>query len=573
MHACVLPKQTEYHLFKTSQQISANSFQLDHLENSIVLNDPRVEKGFSKLKVGSEYTKDYPYSSELNRNEQILILKSINNKMIHNPLLISSSNLSILSEKSEISHELKEKWKKEVEHFNKCAEIYFYRHIIDFNELMNEDIKKFLLKKWNHTKKNMTNHKYQVVTLILRIQNNPSIENVKLEHMENVADNLNRKLFTVQSEAFFNLHQYSITDNLQHFYDNKSKIIRVSDDANVIQLSLKVLSKLFIYGNEFCINFKNEDDGRTFFESTETLPPKNVNCLEALEEIIELIITMNIEWSNVDKCIKYTETFKGEFKPKLLDDTMKSIFKKYKQKAGSNMICNKWNFIKGPQKLQLCTFNSTFFRDDGKIINISVKLEYQTKFGGEIMTKEELLKEWIQHKFQKDSLTLRYRIDVKSFQILTITQLTIDDIENELKEVYNCNPMQEFVILFNTLNCINRLPPDEYLIQAKNENNCNKLLIYKKSSNGKTILEDESFIIQSFSRKFLSIDQNVLTFVHLNEEMSPCSFKINKTKSYHKLPSYNLVKNQQMISSKKIITKKKNIKRKKNRKFCNKKKL
>ncbi|CAO1416336.1 unnamed protein product [Diamesa tonsa] len=141
-------------------------------------------------------------------------------------------------------------------------------------------------------------------------------------------------------------------------------------------------------------------------------------------------------------------------------------------------------------------------------LNISIKMEYQTKYGAETMSKDELLNEWCRQYFNPNSLTSRYRIDAKSLKILSITTLSIDDIELELKESHNVNPIDVFQNLFNLFNCIQRLPQGRYLIKCRNENSCKKLFLYKVSlDDGAKELDCHATIdVQdTFKRKFFPI--------------------------------------------------------------------
>ena len=82
VHLCVIPKQqNEYRLFKTPQEIEANTFDSQGLKAEV--KDPRKEPT-KILKSAIEQVNDYGYSSELNQAEQISIIRSLRTNTEYN---------------------------------------------------------------------------------------------------------------------------------------------------------------------------------------------------------------------------------------------------------------------------------------------------------------------------------------------------------------------------------------------------------------------------------------------------------------------------------------------------------
>ncbi|XP_070504512.1 uncharacterized protein Ice2 [Chironomus tepperi] len=569
IHTCVIPEQSEYRIFKTPEEIAANCCEVNSSE-FVELKDPRVNK-CSKLESSRVMIKEYSYPSELKKNEQIMILRNLISDTIHNPKYLQTS---IPLERSIIplSKELEENWKKEASKFSRCAEIYYHRHITQFNNLVCDKFKEILFDKWKRIEAQFPYLKYKAITMIVRNSCTMPVSNINFEHIDNTSDKFQHELYKIPDELFPNLQDVSVESIklFTHFKD----LFYVDNTYNTradIQISLDVLTKLFVDGTEFNTNFINES-GITKFILNETVPLKTITQSDALEEAIKLIMHFNIEWHNASKNVAINDSKKIDFKPNTINETMSKIFKSYKKHAGANNEISLWKLEKNAQTLLISiSNNSSYYINDETRAILSIKFEYQTNFGAEQMSKEELLNEWIQIKFSLNTIIMRYRINVKSMEILSAIKLNIEDIEKELREIYNYDPGDSMDILFNVFNCIHNLPQSRYIIQGiRNDKECNKLVVYKEvEENGKIVTNDEEFkIIESFTRKWVPISKTV-TFLHLNEELAPCCFSY---KSSRKI-SYPASKNKNVTKKKAIEHKlpqktklqRKRTKRKKNK--------
>lgn len=565
IHTCVLPKQSEYRIFKTPEELAANYCETNS-SDFVELKDPRVNK-FSKLQSSREMIKEYSYSSELNKQEQITILRKLMNDTIFNPKCLKNS-LSLEKCNVSLSKDLEEKWQKEASKFTRCAEIYYHRHITQFNNLVCDNFKKILFEKWKRIEAQFPYIKYQAVTMIVRNPCTKPAFSISIDRIEDIADTFQHELYKIPDELFPNLQDVSVESIklFTHFRDLYYVDHKFSTKAD-IQISLDVLTKLFVDGTEFNAVFTNERS-TTKFILNETVPLKTISQSDALEEAIKLILHFNIEWHNASINVATNDTKKIDFKPTTINETMSKIYKNYKKHAGANNEISLWRLEKNSQKLLISiSTNSYYINDDTKVI-ISIKLEYQTNFGAEQMSREELLNEWIQIKFSPNTIIMRYRIHVKSMEILSVFKLKIEDVEKELKEIYDYDPSDSIDILFNVFNCIYNLPESRYIIQGqRNEKECNKLIVYKEvTEDGKIITNDEEFkVIESFTRKWIPIDK-IITFIHLNEELAPCcfSYKSSKKISYAVLRNKKgpIKKNFQLKSPQKGKVQKKRAKKK-----------
>ncbi|CAG9804296.1 unnamed protein product [Chironomus riparius] len=571
IHTCVIPKQSEYRILKTPEEIAANYCEISSSE-FVELKDPRVNK-FSKIETSNAMIREYSYPSELKKHEQIEILSLLLNDTIYNPKYLQNS-LPLVKCNNPLSKELDEKWQKEASKFARCAEIYYHRHITQFNNLVCDTFKEILIDKWKRIVVQFPYLKYQAITMIVRNSFIKPAFSISIDHIEDQKDNFRYDLYKLPDELFPNLQDVSaesiqLFSQFKHLFYVDSKI---SARAN-IQISLDVLTKLFVDGTEFNTIFTNERSV-TKFNLNETVPLKTIAQNDALEEAIKLIMNFNIEWHNASKTVTTSESTKIDFKPNKMNEIMSKIFQSYKKHAGANNEISLWRLEKNSQKLLISISNDSYYINEETRVIISIKFEYQTYFGAEKMSREELLNEWIQIKFSPPiTIVMRYRIDVRSMEILSVIKLKIEDIENELKNNYSYDPLDSMDILFNLFNCIHNLPESRYIIQGqRNDKECNKLVVYKEvAENGKFITNDDDFkILESFSRKWFPIDK-IVTFLHLNEDLAPCCFshksskKISYTTTINKKTTFPKKEAIKHKSLKKAKILKKRTKRKKNK--------
>lgn len=176
-----------------------------------------------------------------------------------------------------------------------------------------------------------------------------------------------------------------------------------------------------------------------------------------------------------------------------------------------------------------------FNQGNQTLMNFSPKLEYKASFGCEIMSKFELISEWVAQKFLPNSLTCRQRLHAKTFYKVHSTMLSISDIEDELDFRYNIKINVLLGSLNNLLEVISRMPPGKYLLRHS-EKAQDKFMAYKKTDDeinaeGKGVISLHSIFREEISnfeffrkRKFVHINPKICSTVHLNSTTAPCAF-------------------------------------------------
>ncbi|CAO1412255.1 unnamed protein product [Diamesa serratosioi] len=538
----VLPQDVSTSLFKPKSSKSAVSGEQcdDEIHE---YKDPR--KCLTRIfKCSKDIIKDFEYSSQLSAHEQKLIIASLissHKKIIHNPNLVKE-NLKVWSKDLKLLPALNEKFKTEIIQYNKCAEIEYYKNINELSDCLSDELKQFVIEKWKKPPCD-TSDKYQIVTMLLRDVAVDKTITVTLEALAiNQSDN-EEQYHLIPTNFFPELNRFSTTDLIFHHQLNSPNVITKNDlDVDVI-ISIDNLTHLINDSREFSVKFENLEDSffKIYSVFGDIMLPLAVENTQALEEGVRQSLLMNIDTNIINEHVKATEKTSTEYKITSIDDQTKSIFKKLKQlrETSENNI---WNLEKGTDKFKILFQQKTqyYMKNELNIkvpVNLSIKIEYQLKYGAEKMSKEELLSEWCHQRLIPNSVTCRYRIDAKSLKILSIATLSIDEIELELKESHNVIPNELLQSIMNLFSCIQRLPQSQYLIQCKNENYCKKLYLYKASLED-TAKELDCFgfteIQDVFNRKWIPIDSKILTFINMNHQISPCCFPATNKNKYVK---------------------------------------
>lgn len=551
----MLPKATKYRAFKTAEEIAASTSQLDGSQ-AIELRDPRSDPT-RLIKPSHELISDYGYHSELKPHEQQIIMNLHKAKIIHNPKLVKLKAQHKVRHQTEpptnlLTPELELKFTTESTHFNKCAEIFFYRHISDFNNLISSAMKKFLITQWSRLENKQDDCRFQMITMLLRDQ--PCVGEVEVEIVQ-TNDDFNKETYLICQDTFPLLNCYSAED-LKFYCNLKGSRGETNPEAvDDVAVSAEVLAKLFTDSEQFSVRFENREDlrGKLCSEFRDLLPMKPVSMEEALEEVVRTSLYMSFDWSNLNNFVKGSLNLADDFRALQSEAIMQRLFSKFRKGSGVNEVTQVYKLSKEVHSFTMSVRQSNaYFTIDKDLtivpVNISIKLEYQTKFGAERMTRDELLKEWCMQKFNDGSVTLRYRIDAAALKIISITKINLEEIEKELLENYNTSASSLLVKLINIFCCTQRLPANSYMMQAKNEESCKKLNIYMSSDGGKSLTDEPWEIASDFTRKWLQIDPSTPTFIHVNHNFPPCCFPISRKRQLSYLPRPKVAKKPKLIA-------------------------
>lgn len=524
------------------------------------------------LTPSNELISNYGYKSKLSPNEQRILLNSKAVQIYHNPnLLLKKLQNNIRPVKNQVvSKELLEKQKIESFNYNKCAEIFYQRNPLSIE--MNNDMKSFLISRWTKISSKRHNQRFQVITAVQRDQ--ICNENVEMIVQRTIGDDFRHEAYLISEENFPALDRSMLKEEL---FDLKySNVTNNNSSGAEISLSLDLLTKLFSKDEQFSVMVENcmNSMGRMCATFNEPVPltSRDVALTSAIEEIVRNLLQLSIDWYNIDNIVKQKpeDVSTKSWSVKTVDGMMTKSYALFKKKAGSNQIQRLWNLSIGAQNIEvLVGYSDVYFirNEHGALIpaNVSVKLEYQTKFGAEKMSRDELFKEWIRQKLNPGSVTIRFRIDPVSLTIVSISwNVTTGEIEKSLYDLYGIKPNDSMLgnvaIVFGVFK---RSPAGEYMVETKIEGSSNSISIYKASEDGTRMSDNQSWTISnSFSRPWMPIDDSTPTFLHQNHSFAPCCFPHINGK--HQLSySSSPVQNQIKKVSKSPVKKSKRLQRKK----------
>uniref|UniRef100_A0A1B0D4J7 Uncharacterized protein n=1 Tax=Phlebotomus papatasi TaxID=29031 RepID=A0A1B0D4J7_PHLPP len=272
--------------------------------------------------------------------------------------------------------------------------------------------------------------------------------------------------------------------------------------------------------------------------------PENAEVhLENQEEALRLGVVPRMIYD-----FSATETLKLEQNPEKLKSYMgvHANFKGNEDERALERIAQKDEIdvilpLDSIEKFEVCRILVKFHQDgvvlgdDGEeAINFSLKIEYQTEFGAEEMTIEELIREWCQQTFNPNSRTLRIRIDFQTLKILSVKEISLKDIEKDLQRLHGISSKELLQRLWGILSVMKNFPIQNYLMHHESIHD-RKVKIYASRETGehdKNFLQlSQLFAKVDFKRKplleqhdWIPIDDQEVTILHEQKNVMPCAF-------------------------------------------------
>lgn len=519
VHKAILPEEQEYRLFKPS---GFNFDEENDNETKEEFKDPRKNQPIMKLSP-KQLIKCHQNSSTLNRMEQIKFFKEmmkIESNVEHNPLLLNVKKpLRNVDSTSKLIFTAKRS--NDIEKFQNSVKTSYFIKMRTIK--VNETHAKFLIDYWNA---NQSDVNYSMVTMILRDSAESGVIETKIERIDEqiCAPLISQKFPCINkltSEDLKNVLTGQITSS-PTTYTNES--------FNVL-MTATTLFKLFIDTDEFHVKFSNilMENEKVITKFDETFPVNPVNIQRSLQTLVELSIRAS---SQIERFESYLDTQKlshhqcDSFKVAKISDFCNNFYEKFKLSSIKSHASHRLvlNSAISQQEIGIIYEHKDFYLKDDVPVQISIKLEFQSEFGAEKMSREELLYEWCLLKFFPGSEVVRLRVDAISLTILSKENVKMEKISKELEEVHLVNFDVLMAKFFNIFSCISRLPENGYLIETKLENACKKLFIYRECEDGKKVLENSWEILSTFTKPWAQIDENFLTFLHINHEIPSCCF-------------------------------------------------
>lgn len=445
------------------------------------------------------------------------------------------------------------KLKSESQKFQENAQNNFYKDMMELESHICDDFGQFAVEVWNQKLKNLKvfNSKFQVITQLTdSVTLSGSFDFVKIEEKEKRIGELWIKEFSQVSNDVNHKVCGDFKDLLEFKTIQDSRQITYADPVDVglfltPNLIYSVLSNEKISFTEFEI--KLDENFQKIISFQDVLPPVEMNLEDALKLGIKNSISMELERQNLNRYLeRKSERVSLDYEFLEIDKFMSENLKTFlcKKTVEENFkICE----IQGKENSQFAVkFQNNFYSKSGnefRPVFVSVKLEFQTNFGAQEMTKFELLEEFVNCYFN-NSLILRYRVDVGSLMVLSLRILEWQEVVDDLESQFNIG-VQDLLNHFACfLNCVQRLPIGNYLLNRRTETESepSKLMIFQEvDSNSENLLDlNEKFknincgIDNTLSSiKFIPISKEISP-LHLKNKLAPCIFPFRQGKKIMK---------------------------------------
>lgn len=448
------------------------------------LSDPRTISGtiLEELKFDNCI-----YKSRLTKQEHNFVMKTeierSKNSTAWNGNLVKPENIrSITRIVARVdTQQVHEKHDTEEKAFNKFVQSCFHKNLQELRLFTNQDLEKFAISVWFESFRNLSDEKHQS---IMRYQENTeSTFNYKISLLDSKVERNSES--TLKISEVDRTHVPVLNSSFKDlvvYFKIKSEKTNPEHEDDFPQSDLILGSNFFEFfadSTKKFLKFEVKDDSIVEFDSI--LPNPEMSKLERLKISVKHSLLLALELRNFDEYIKELKSPTND-NYRLVDheDYLLKKFQHYHRKISHQSHEAFRINLNSTDSFKMLVRNKDIFfmseKETKKKVVVSVKLEFQSKFGAEQMAKEELIQEFLESYFN-DAMVLRYRIDVKYLTVLSVKLLKHCDIEEELKKVYGISRESVFNNLFNFFNCVLRLPTKRYLIEKRFENQLTNLMV------------------------------------------------------------------------------------------------
>lgn len=539
--------------------------------------DPRTKKPVPYGSTIKDYTSIPPFhdrfniKSSLNEKEQKICMAALR---FYNSNCTATEDPAI-KVALEIFCRLSFMIQAEVKFYREYAKKYFYRYSTERMSFIDDRFKKFIIQDWKY-KVNKMNLPvpvfifYCCVGYITDISEDIDCRMNKTDYglfslsglipKSNFCDEWKNKRCLLRDPAWVHknmtkfdpnpiINQVKELDSLINFHNLKIDVM-VSVDALKTILSNRQKNKSFL------LPLITKVVNKTKMAVIDTpLPPTSlhgydnnkyahncaikaifttIRCENALDVRTKKVSSMNTE--RTSKISKYHRRYRLFKLPEEHTEAKDP-------KNPMNYSYNRWAFSKRNENLQLLIKSSIDFYEQSdedaapKFFNLSTKIEYQSEFGAEEMTEEELVEEWCSIAFQphQPAFIRRVRIDSETSMILSYRDLDLSQIEKDLRRLCDLTPKQLLDRIYYCLRSLKHLSPDNYIIQKTNKQ-YEKISILRQYTEECSNLDspkvcvkkmyDEMFfdypIVQLV--EYMQLDDREISYHNNENDLLPCTF-------------------------------------------------
>lgn len=512
-----------------------------------IRQDPRTGQVISKeLLDHSTHSKvtlygNFPQKSSMNSQQHEACLNAMAK------LGSDENNISMTDRNNiRIYEQLKLERDNEKRKFLEFVKDEFYRRNIKNCYNLQPELDTFIKKRFEQSVESVlaSNDKFYQLQSAIPISQNDDNGTISIDHEATIAES--GIVFPINRNKYTNPVQLSCSF-LEHFYSNHADIIVPLDQSLLerhsvdVVISLKTLTSILTSAKNLSTNWNvlftvQPCEERNVIVFDEILPVPSFSCLEKNRLAYKYSVKAGVVVPKKKEIFSFDEkrfiqrpvhTITNHLASNSLQEIGYKVwnFEEYLTKyfdsgspnqnpsSDSNHIRRLWNIKRN--NVDCCRMMIDSSHDfcekekngTAKYAHLSPKLEYQCEFGAEVMTLSELISEWCALRFGPDTLihrgnfiffsrqsitSMRFqilvRVNARTGCILDMTELTIKDVSNDLRRLYQINA--EFLLepLLNIIEIVKRFPPNEYWLSHLAKHN-NQAMVYSKSTDGRFVFD------------------------------------------------------------------------------------
>ncbi|XP_055852383.1 little elongation complex subunit 2 [Episyrphus balteatus] len=346
-----------------------------------------------------------------------------------------------------------------------------------------------------------------------------------------------------------NLDLSRMKSRIQTYFDlslGEPKEINESEPDQQAQFNISTEALVFLLSageyidnpTEVIVQVVPGEDGENVIHINDLLPSRNTGPHTA-ELVTSMCTDVFLKMKNEECATEIQATdFKGPYQLQTLDEFM-STQREHSSSSQSRSFGHvKWNLNLENDTKQFQIISKTKYapKDTQKTRQTlhSIKLEYKTQFGCEIISKANLIREWFHLQFSNspESPFSRLRINASTFKTVLQENLHLEEIELELERRYKVRIPRLLGSLGDFLGLLSNVGPGRYLLRY-NSRFQDKLMLYSEvtASTSKSSVSVHSLLQETSSdlafmtlRQLTPIDDVLCTAMHDFYKILPCSF-------------------------------------------------
>lgn len=252
------------------------------------------------------------------------------------------------------------------------------------------------------------------------------------------------------------------------------------------------------------------------------------------EQAVVALISLSNDYNNSDQASNDISACPQEppvFQVQTFDNYLKSHCQKPLQFSKFSHNLSKWQ-LKAKDK-DVTKQIYTLINTSPNIMDAySIKLEHKPKFGCELMTKYELLREWFRLKLQYQTDSTCYRLDLNNFQTLLEESQNLTKLELQLSTTYHIILPQLLSNLYEFLSLLSSVSCGRYMLRY-NPKFKEKFLLCRPSQEitqntvhiHDLLKAEPSELLFMSQQSYIPIADDLCSLMHIEHKLLPCTFK------------------------------------------------